>query len=139
MTARIKRRRTIVLLPFQAGSGEIRAAGLPINPGLEEVPLARDAGRWHPCLDATFASAAGSRPLARNAHPDAATGVTGHLSQTSLSARIAGREDTYRAEAGPGIRAASSHAAPGLLIRVLRRVAKAGHLGIYGRIAGQLP
>ena len=32
----------VLLLPFQVGSGEIRVAGLLVNPGLEDVWLERD-------------------------------------------------------------------------------------------------
>lgn len=50
-------RTVVLLLPFQAGGGEIRVAGLLVNPSLEAVWLVRDGGTWHPSLGPGFATA----------------------------------------------------------------------------------
>ena len=47
----------VLLLPFQDGRRAIRAAGLLVNPALEEVSLTEDASGWHPCLEPAFAAA----------------------------------------------------------------------------------
>jgi hypothetical protein len=56
--------RTVSLvLPFDTGSGELRVAGLLVNPGLEEVWLKRDGDAWRPCLAEVF-PAVGLTPAA---------------------------------------------------------------------------
>jgi hypothetical protein len=40
----------------------IRAAGLLVNPGLEEVWLTEDASGWHPRLEPAFAAAGLTHP-----------------------------------------------------------------------------
>jgi hypothetical protein len=96
--------RTVVLvLPFQAGGEEIRAAGLLVNPGLEEVWLVRDRDVWHPSLDPGFAAAGLSSPAAGIPIGLPAAGVTGRLAHGCLGAAITGRAETYETWAEPEI------------------------------------
>ena len=101
-------RTVALLLPFQPSRRVIRAAGLLVNPGLEEVWLTEDASGWHPRLEPAFA-AAGLTHLAQGMPiGNPAAGVTGHLSQTALSAEITGRAERYTCAAAPAIRAAAA-------------------------------
>jgi hypothetical protein len=86
----------------------IRAAGLLINPGLEEVWLTEDASGWHPCLEPAFATAGLTCPAQGISIGNPAAGVTGHLSRTALSAEITGRAERYTCAAEPKIRAAAA-------------------------------
>jgi hypothetical protein len=102
-------RTVVLLLPFQAGRRVIRAAGLLVNPGLEEIWLSEDVSGWHPHLEPSFAAAGLTRPAdgipIRN--PPAAD-VTGHLGQASLTAGITGRIERYTCDAQPEILAAAA-------------------------------
>jgi hypothetical protein len=101
-------RAVVLLLPFQASRRLIRAAGLLVNPGLEEVWLTQDATGWHPCLEPAFAAAGLTHPAHGMPIGDPAAGVTGHLSQAALSAEITGRTERYTCAAEPAIRAATA-------------------------------
>lgn len=101
-------RTVVLLLPFQPGRRVIRAAGLLVNPGLEEVWLTEDASGWHPCLEPAFAAAGLTRPTQGIPIGDPAEGVTGHLSQTALSADVTGRTERYTCTAEPEIRVAAA-------------------------------
>lgn len=101
-------RTVVLLLPFQPSRRMIRAAGLLVNPGLEEVWLTEDASGWHPCLDPAFAAAGLTHPGQGIPIGDPAAGVTGHLSRTALSAGITGRTERYTCAAEPAIRAAAA-------------------------------
>jgi len=98
----------VLLLPFQDGRRTIRAAGLLVNPALEEVSLAEDASGWHPCLEPAFAAAG----LTAAAHGmpvgNPAAGVTGYRSQTAFSAGLTGCMERYTCAAEPEIRAAAA-------------------------------
>jgi hypothetical protein len=109
-------RTVVLLLPFQAGRQVIRAAGLLVNPGLEEVWLAKDDGGWRPCLEQGFAAAGLTYPSAGLPASNPAAGVTGHLGRTTLSADITGRDERYICEAEPEIRAAAAQLGGFLLI-----------------------
>jgi hypothetical protein len=98
----------VLLLPFQDGRRVIRAAGLLVNPGLEEVSLTEDASGWHPCLDPAFAAAGLTHPAHGVLIGNPAAGVTGHMSQTALNADITGRAESYTCAAEPEIRAAAA-------------------------------
>jgi hypothetical protein len=89
-SAAVTWRTVVLLLPFQDGLRLIRPAGLLVNPGLEEVSLAEDASGWHPCLDPAFVAAGLTHPTHGIPVGNPAVGVTGHLSQTALSAEITG-------------------------------------------------
>jgi hypothetical protein len=95
-------------LPFQAGRRVIRAAGMLVNPGLEEVWLTEEASGWHPCLEPAFAAAELTCPAQGIPIGNPAAGVTGHLSQTALSADITGRTEHYTCAAEPEKRAAAA-------------------------------
>jgi hypothetical protein len=101
--------RTVVLLmPFQVGPRVIRAAGLLVNPGLEEVWLTEDASGWHTCPEPAFAAAGLTCPAQGIPIGDPAVGVTGHLGQTALSAEVTGRTERYTCAAEPAIRTATA-------------------------------
>jgi hypothetical protein len=106
----------VLLLPFEAGGKEIRAAGLLVNPGLEEVWLYRDAGGWHPRLEASFASAGLTHASKGIPIRKPLTGVKGHLSRTSLSANVEGRQERFSSEAEYEIRVAAAQLDGFLLI-----------------------
>jgi hypothetical protein len=93
-----------------AGTGQpgIRAAGLLVNPGLEEVWLTEDASGWHPRLEPAFAAAGLTHPAHGIPIGNPAAGVNGHLSQTALSADVTGRTERYTCVAEPEIRAAAA-------------------------------
>jgi hypothetical protein len=101
-------RTVVLLLPFQDRRRTIRAAGLLVNPALEEVWLAEDASGWHPRLEPAFAAAGLTHPAHGIPIGNPAAGVTGHLSQTALSADIAGRTERYSCAAEPDICAAAA-------------------------------
>jgi hypothetical protein len=107
-SAAVTWRTVVLLLPFQDGRRTTRAAGLLVNPALEEVSLNEDASGRHPSLEPAFAAAG----LTHAAHGipirDPAAGVTGHLSQTAFSVDITGRMERYTCAAEPGIRAAAA-------------------------------
>ena len=109
-------RTVVLLLPFEDGGKVVRAAGLLVNPGLEEVRLARDNGRWHPRLEKSFASAGLTNPSHGIPIRNPAAGVTGHLSRTSLSAEVEGRSERYASEAEYEIRVAAAQLGGFLLI-----------------------
>jgi hypothetical protein len=109
-------RTVMLLLPFEAGGRMVRVAGLLVNPGLEEVWLAQDDGRWHPQLEESFMRAGLTPPTEGMPIQRPATGVTGHVSQTSLHADINGRTESYGSEAEPEIRAAAAQLGGFLLI-----------------------
>lgn len=115
-TALLTWRTVVVLLPFQDGGREIRAAGLLVNPALEGVWLRRDAGGWHPCLDQAFAAAGLSHPSAGIPVGMPADGLAGSVSPDSLSASIAGWLETYASRAESGICAAAQNLGGFLLI-----------------------
>jgi hypothetical protein len=96
-------RTVVLLLPFQAGSEEIRIAGLLANPGLEEVWLVRDRDAWHPSLESEFAAAGLSSSAAGIPIGIPTAGVTGRLAHGCLSAAITGRAETYETWAEPEI------------------------------------
>lgn len=101
-------RTVALLLPFQADRRTIRATGLLVNPGLEEVWLTKDASGWHPCLEPAFAAAGLTHPAHGIPIGNPAAGVTGHLTRTALSAEITGRTEQYTCAAEPAIRAAAA-------------------------------
>jgi hypothetical protein len=101
-------RTVVLLLPFQDGRRVIHAAALLVNPGLEEVWLTEDGSGWHPCLEPAFAAAGLTHPAQGIPIGDPAAGITGHLSQTALSADITGRAERYTCAAEPAIRAAAA-------------------------------
>jgi hypothetical protein len=70
-------RTVVLLLPFQASRRVIRAAGLLVNPGLEEVWLTEDASGWRPCLEPAFAAAGLTDPAQGIPIGNPAAGVTG--------------------------------------------------------------
>jgi hypothetical protein len=78
-------------------------AGLLVNPGLEEVWLARGGGTWHPALDSGFAAAGLTSPAAGIPIGVPAAGVTGRQAHGCLSAVINGRPETYATWAEPQI------------------------------------
>jgi|ERR1035438_5987513 hypothetical protein len=115
--ARLSWSTVVLLLPFQAGSREIRVAGLLVNPGLEAVWLERDGGAWHPRPEKTFLSAGLMPPAAGFEVGRPAPGVAGGLTQTSLSAVIDGQAETYETQAEPQIRTLA-HERDGFLLIV---------------------
>lgn len=98
-------RTVVLLLPFDIRGGEIRVAGLLVNPGLEEVWLGRDGDGWHPRLDPGFAAAGLTPPTAGISIGIPASGLTGRLADGCLSSGIAGRAETYQTWAEAEIRA----------------------------------
>ena len=109
-------RTVVLLLPFKAGRGVIRAAGLLLNPGLEEIWLTQDAGTWRPRLEQSFAAAGLTHPSQEMPIQIPAAGLAGYLSQTSLHADVTGRSDRYGSLAEPEIRAATAQLGGFLLI-----------------------
>ena len=101
-------RTVVLLLPFQPRRRRIRVAGLLVNPGLEEVWLTEDASGWHPCMEPAFAAAGLTHPAQGIPIGKPVAGVTGHLSQTALSADITGRTERYTCAVEPEIRAAAA-------------------------------
>ena len=98
-------RTVVLLLPFDIRGGEIRVAGLLVNPGLEEVWLGRDGDGWHPRLAPGFAAAGLTPPTAGISIGIPASGLTGRLADGCLSTGIADRAETYQTWAGAEIRA----------------------------------
>jgi len=96
-------RTVVLLLPFQDQGREIRAAGLLVNPGLEEVPLARDRGGWHPGVEPSFTSAGLTHPSAGLPIGMPAAGLTGWADGTSLGVSIRGWTEPYESRAEPEI------------------------------------
>jgi hypothetical protein len=101
-------RTVVLLLPFRDGRRIIRAAGLLVNPALEEMWLTEEASGWHPHLEPAFAAAGLTHPAHGMPIGPPAAGVTGHLSQTALSADITGQTERYTCAAEPAIRAAAA-------------------------------
>src|ERR1022692_1404819 len=92
--------RTVPLvLPFDTGSGELRIAGLLVNPGLEEVWLKRDGDAWHPCLEEVFPDVRLTPAEAGFRMGWPVPGIAGRLTQASLGAVITGRDEMYETEA----------------------------------------
>jgi hypothetical protein len=98
-------RTVVLLLPFDIRGGEMRVAGLLVNPGLEEVWLGRDGDGWRPRLDPGFAAAGLTPPTAGIFIGIHASGLTGRLADGCLSTGIAGRPETYQTWAEAEIRA----------------------------------
>ncbi len=115
-TALISWRTVVLLLPFQYGNQVIRPAGLLVNPGLEELWLAKAPDGWHPRLEPSFASAGLTPPSAGMPIRLPAPGVAGHMTQTTLAASVEGRTEVYGCEAEPQIRAAAAELGGFLLI-----------------------
>ena len=109
-------RTVVLLLPFQQGNQVIRPAGLLVNPGLEELWLARAPDGWHPCLEPSFAAAGLTPPSAGMPIRMPASGVAGRVDQTALTASVEGRTEIYGSEAEPQIRAAATELEGFLLI-----------------------
>jgi len=72
------------------------------------VLLRQDGSGWHPCLEPAFAAAGLSQPAHGISIGNPASGVTGHLSPTALSADITGRAERHTCAAAPEIRAAAA-------------------------------
>lgn len=70
------------------------------------MSLTEDAGGWHPRLEPAFAAVGPTHPAPGIPIGNPAAGVTGHLSQTALSAGITGRAERYTCAAESEIRAA---------------------------------
>jgi histidine kinase/DNA gyrase B/HSP90-like ATPase len=102
-------RTVVLLLPFQDGRQVIHAAGLLVNPGLEEVWLTEDPSGWQPCLEPAFAAAGLTHPAHGIRIGNPAAGVTGHLSRTALSAGITGRTERCTSAAEPELRAVAAN------------------------------
>lgn len=107
-SAAVTWRTVVLLLPFQDGRRTIRAAGLLVNPALEEVSLTEDASGWHPCLEPAFAAAGLTQAVHGMPIGNSAAGVTGYLSQSEFSVDVTGCMERYTCAAEPGIRAAAA-------------------------------
>ena len=98
----------MLLLPFQAGGQVIRAAGLFVNPGLEEVWLSQDASGWHPHLESSFAAAGLTCPADGIPIRNPAAGRDRPSGPDLLTAGITGRIERYTCDAQPEILAAAA-------------------------------
>lgn len=105
-----------LVLPFEADGKVVHAAGMLVNPGLEEVWLKRDTRGWHPYLEKSFASAGLTHASQGIPIQAPAAGLTGHLSRTELRAEVEGRNEQYACDAEYQIRVATAQLGGFLLI-----------------------